>query len=845
MSPSVSVDISLVANYPRYELRREGLEIFKKAGALRGAVLEEGEFRPSEIGVDMAGDPDPDALWREPETGSILLRPSSLRSDFKSSDEWAGTWLRLADLHHAEGGLEEVIVEVPPYNSYINTSRIDLFTPVDGISAPFPYTGFDIGDTLVWAASTKTPFAANEGFSFLIRPYGTPFSRFPILAAVAFGDMWTLTIATGKAALWLKVGGAWTLKRQFDFAFNPEQATPVEVNVIPWGIDFISVMISQGSSGPRQNSNSSGTSVAGSFLVQTRQFGFTPEWDASRKQYIKTKAAPIAIALPNRSQSVFSLARIRYKAAGLRLAPEPLGEPKPETTPVARPIGFFGQNSGGAIAGAFADSGFSAGGASITNRNGAAWTPATDTSVVATTWLRPSADGLYSPEVWAFEWVVEPQTYLSEDATIDLSSRWRRLSWIMTGESRPTAMTLLFDRSDDWSTMLNLYGSLKLEIDEEILWEGTFRQMRPVIEGAAEFRDGGELGPQARRLPVISDDALADDLWTDLESTPAQNPSSFSRQTVGSIIEKCFKRIGASTGEIEVQAELYDIEVDGFDAGSDDWKLPNDEATIAHVIRRLNENYGFQGRGEIRARRWLGKWKAWITRVWNPEEAVDGYFFVDQRCLPSGVATDAERWSAEIPWLKVRSGFEPWVTRPEFNALVCHAATRTGDGGDGLCCYIAHDPAALSPSHPNHMPRISTRMITPGEASMASTMNGLARLARRIHEREGTVQRGLDFEGEWQPFCQPDQIWAVLAIAPADDGDIAAGDIVSLGAYRIDIIQAEIYAADRGDDPPSDVFTGGKSIASRRHTWSGQYSLNFLGATDLEWAPMFTVMDFG
>jgi len=120
---------------------------------------------------------------------------------------------------------------------------------------------------------------------------------------------------------------------------------------------------------------------------------------------------------------------------------------------------------------------------------------------------------------------------------------------------------------------------------------------------------------------------------------------------------------------------------------------------------------------------------------------------------------------------------------------------------------------------------------------MASTLDGLARYTRRYYDAEGRMRVSVAVEGEWGPDIWPDDLVAIIGPAPADDIDqgIEVGDPVSYGAWRIVSCPPEL----EHDNPPTPGADDFGKTERRDYTWSALYTLEYVGPTDFEEAPMW------
>jgi len=806
-----------------------------------------------------------------------MLQPGPLWSTFNDDPYWANDWFgaeagRYNRLEVSVGaGLASELTE--QQRSDLGSNPIIFQVDREEDSAPLAGLGaidthlmdFDIDAAfasgsepgLCWVGRSSRILAANEGYSLKIMPSGSMSDSPHAYFGVAFGTEWFLSFhGQGFAWLWRRVrSGAthyWTHTQRLEYQSGSfDAALPFQCTVIPWGPDRLSFVFSQ--TRPRQDNSASDTSneVRSGFMVEMKRLGLTPEYNASINQYVKTSPARIYLAVRKTVQQVyFGLAAVRYVATGVRLAPEWLPEPMPHASPVCA---FYGRHmqrdSSGQPARFFKDPAMTIPGIGFENDLGGAWNPATDTRLAMFTYLKPSGNGIYTPEMAGITAKVDPLIEtMPDEAEEDVSADVRRLSLSLTRDMAPTHAEILVNRKvhedgvmhEHYKRLLQSGGTLRItakgageEGADVILFDGSIVARRPTIQGAVKTR--GEAEEMEQSL-LMTDDMLAVSRWQEFMRTSAAGVQTLARQTVGAILRTCFLRAGFGTSEYWIDPDLESIQIDSEEDGGDDWKLPNDSCTVGHVLHGLQEFVGRQGQRRLLVMPVDGVMRCRLETYYEPGGQID-WAMVLSKDVEEDAGTDEERWVGNQLRL-YDNQLEVNVDLPRYNSMTAFAATRTGQGAEAYAVFIAPDPAVFDPTSIGHQNRASHFIADTPRTGFASTLNGLARFARKVYDEECTCRPRVVVIGEWQPGVWPDQIVAILGQAPADTEDIAVGEPVSYGAWRIEEIKPDITC----DDPnvePGPLADGSTSIRSRRFTFTATYTLEWAGATDIDGYPMW------
>lgn len=934
----MALPISLKVNTPRPLLRREGFALSRTAKAFRGAIRRKltndptYEYVPAGLGEDeLLGIPiDDPGIFQFPETGVLQLKPSGLRPDLMENEAFAPFWLGIDDFLYRTYGdpLRSELFEIPQDHlpsapKVLNVQREDTtdlvgITPTQTQAASLD---LDTRFSLIWLAESTAAFHPNESFSVFINPFGIMSDRAAAFFGILYGYRWYLQLnMAGGFALYEYVPGkvgelpSWVRRKTFAFAQGGiDMSREFQLTVIPHFQDAIEFLFSQAAQGDPSQASDYKAAVSAGFMYECKKNGFTPPFSVAMQQAIKTDAAPIAIAVrKDRYQVAFMIHRNRYIESGFTLVPETIDEPKPARTPTVDPIGYFGQNlageAGAKVQKSKTDSTL---GARFVNEKDEVWTPSKDTKIVASCWLKPSgasiAQAIYSPEIWAMEYRVLPETHTVADAEQDLSDQWTKISGRLSTHPDTDGIEFRFWRNA-WRKIYKLDGPVDLEVDGYLLHEGEILQYRPTSEGRFSFYSddpaiAGDNAGKVRTRPRFFDDADSTGFWDSLNETSASHMLTLTSRSYGAIIYELLRLRGDEDASIDIAAELYSLQVDGWEAAND-WKQASENMSLGDVARLLIALYGAQGSVEtnaaaprdLRLVRRDGISKAFLSPVYDPATFPAHVFYLSLRAVPEAIRAleDTDRWDGVegVRYWKTFSAAEFTRRRADYNAVKSYCTVGNAEGADMFAAFISPHPDALEDgANWDFQGRVRSRCYGPNENAMASTLLELQRVTRRRYDTEARPMLSLVLEAEFQPGkIDTDQFVCVVMPAIDDDVDEAylEGDPVTFGAFRILEIQYEFELsppdAEPGDvlvDLPAQDFpirpeltpdeegpiggglpvedpTGETSITmspltgmigstARRASWQARYILEYVGEIVSEDYAMFSTMlpDFG
>lgn len=840
--------LQLLTQVPAQEVTREGWANLRTAPALRGAILDPTlGFVHAFQGLDEGpnGQVFDAGLWHEPSRGVVALLPSSLQRGAMDDPLWDGTWVTQTQLRYAPSDLTALPQNhLAAHPVFYLTNRPDREEPLSGIAIPFGYEGLPLeGQGLIWAAETQFALHPNEGFSLYLQPFGNLSGTEGAQIGIGFGSKWYMELDEGLGlSIWHNAGTQseprWILREQLPLRGGKKSDKPIQITVVPWGMDAITFFHAETVTSDFVSSASFATMLRKDNVFECRRHGIQVPWSGEMNQFIKTTAAPLQVALPEvRRTTCFGISRVRYRACGAAFEPERLDEPKPHAAPALDPIGFWDQRLNTALAGAsvFTTKTGNTVGARLRNQDGTDWDTFEDTQAVAELWLRPSADGVYSPELWALEFAVPAHAEESGLEEADRTESLVRVSGHLDAQPEASAVRIWTHEAAD-QVLESGRGRIRLLAGETPLFEGH------VVSSTRSL--SGPIAPD-KTVPLAEVVYEARDLWEVADRLSASFFTGLAGSSYSTLIRLALERMGVAAEDMEIDPELAHLWVEGFaersgtsSSGSgqlgvaDDWKVIHENASIGDLLRTLIRRSGLQGANGPRPLRVICRgslWKAYLSPSYEGEHLT---FFLDDSCLDSPVQ-EVERWSSSV--YKVLGQPEFGRRNPRFNNLRCYGVVGSGIKALSMGAYIAPDPGQLTdPSHPHFDPRLQSETLGPPDTALASTPTELERMARWQYDAHGVSVRTCVLDAEWQPGVDVDQFVVLLGLAPFDSGPVLAGERVSYGVWRVESV---------GYDLSHPGGTGSLAWApsgDQRFRWRARYVLSYVGPSDLEGFPMLS-----
>lgn len=797
MPYSVTVQLNPV----RTELRRLGYAVGRDGWNMRPAAMAAVyDERAGVYASRIVPTEDPPTVWREPETGAILPRPSGLSATLFSDPAQASRWVALNQLQTPSGLLEETVH--PPGGARMMYAKLPSDgSPPGSLTPPAWLSGF-LPSGFVWAAQTVQPLAADESFALLVQPYGVAADRPEWLAAVAFGGRHVLAFASnGQGRYYGYAEGSLRPLTDFAYGAGMDLAQPFLAAVVPFGPRYLAVAAS-GQTPPAKDTGLR-ERASGGALIDLFELGVPIDEIAGAM--VKIPAAPVLVAIPAAACG-FGIHRCRFAETQLAFAPEQLDGPRSVGSSPVRAIGYNWWGSGATTA--------------HTNDSGSAWNASTDDRLVPWITLTPSSDGVHAPELWGYEVEIAPETFAPTHQPTDASAMWTSIHIRLSAHPAEDECRIRLERSADFPRLLKHDCGVRVSQDGTVVFDGCVVRHTRVPYGFTA--DGYRAG--------LEDEIVAEDMWRRLAQTPARWTLPLSRRSVGAAVRHLLSAAGFQPSQMQIDSRLDSMQVGDWDGGNV-WLAAASDSTVADVLRALIDGFGIQYGGDLRVR-WDGS--KWVCG-WRAGTAPTAAFVLDSSLIPSLVSgwdgADASRWAAKV--LKIFTQPEFHVAPMPFNALAVEAPYAGDREARAWRAQISPRPAALDdPADAMYDGRLVPAFEPVGRTQFAGGYWASAAAARRRWDAEFRASRTVSFSGEFRAAAVgPDDMVWIAARSPVavPSLSIAAGDPVSLGAWVVEEIQAEI----EGDDDGS----GG---VARRAFHEGNYTLSWWGPYSRTGFPMFT-----
>lgn len=823
--------IALTVNDSRQELLKDGWAKSRISSSIRVAELTTTEGVGGAPVLRMLPAALPPSVWQDPDTGYVMLRPSSLRDDYAESPEFYAGRVPLAQLDIPVQPTGIPLFEEPAEPNSGTPKLITLLVEdtnaaITGLSSQPAWANAvhtaSNDDGLTFVAVTKTPLAINEGVTLTLVPSGLASDRSAAWFGVMIGDRYYIQLGmNGSAALWeyrysaYATGTADDWVRREEFQYNQggvNHTEPFQITIFPWGMEFISVLFSQATQ-PNQEPRASDRRLSSNtFTFQVGlNTGDVPRFDQDHGHYVKLEPAVVRLAMrKQRYQYAFLMAKLRFGASEtFYCAPEQLTEPKGAGVGVT-PLGFY------------------PGGSTITtavvNEDGAPWDIFQNVRFSPILTLISSPDRRYTPELWGLEFDVPAQVHVPPSIPKDISTVWSSLNWRESCASDLTELRIVMRRDKDWRNLVKLDGCVTLKIDGQERWQGYITRYQPHFDGLPVTSHYVQALDENEGVP-LRDNPVADDHWQRLNETDGANFRSLTQRYLGEIFREGLQRAGYAADEIDVAPELDDMQIGGFERASD-WKQPNEDATIGDLFRRIIKTYGTQNRGNIRCVRRRGVWRVYVARSFRPGVDLPHVVFMldDTVFFEPGSVTDEQRYTmAGGPYLRVLTQPEIEVRRPEFNELRCFTTDEPSENAIAQAAFIAAHPRTLTdPTYVRYEGRARPTTMGPSDCGHLSTQNEIERFARRTYDEEYRKSIVWTHAAEWQPSVEPDQFAWVVGRGPD-------GYPVSYGVWRIEEVEITIDLDNVPDSTRptfgSDGTPAGGWLGDRSFTWQADYTL--------------------
>lgn len=811
MAPNVEI----IRNYPRTELLRDGW-----SKSILATNMIPAQYNAQKDAYEEGSLPED--LWREPNTGVIMLRPSALRQDFWEDTTWQPFRMPLAHwTYNTSGGATNSLLSVV-HNDSIHTVRPDTVTALPTLTL----TGFlnKLIDCLDMrpVMSSNDPLVPNEGWTVSVHPPGIYTERAVDYMGVSFGDKYHLTLnMNGTADLWVYIGDGttheWIKKVSFSYAGGGvEHGKSFQVTVIPWGFGYITFLFSQDRIRRIGLTGAIRTTEYTSFLYDIgRQEGKAAlHYDSSIKQWIKTKQSNLHVWVrPIFHHYGFAWSRVRYSAstAILQVYPQRLPEPKPQDNPTIQFRGFEGQlpptGTGTKLRTFFY------------NEHDTSWDKDVDTGLVTQYEFTSDSQHLYTPELWSVDMTIPVATF-TPNWTPQYPTNWSYVRFQRTADSDVSSATVKFV-DDSYTNLLKGWGPMRINVEGTVCFDGYATTKMPTLE---PWRDT----PNSKMKTSVSAQIDCRDMWTRFNEKIISDYKFLDGLNLLDTIKELVKHCGFLEADIlvdDTSGYLAAITIEGF-SDPNDQKGITPESKVGDVLRQFLKNFSLL---PIRIRPVAGKIKIYLAPQYSSSSPPTKKFYM----FSDPAQSDATRIAAHKYY--ILSNPELTLEEPEFNGLIGRAIEGTAGGGsEGLQSVIpATSPDGNTVQDDTQfwfIGRAKVKIVGPPEITMASSQDELDKLTRVYWDRFSKHRAVLEFTAEWRPEMDVDDfIWVI----GKNDQSGGSNATVSYGAYRIDSIDVEGQYDNAGHDG---------RVTDVRWTWQANYTCVYVGEATDGSTPMFTTV---
>lgn len=791
----MAAKIEVIRNFPRTELLKDGWAKSRLASTIIPARLNPDTERFEETTL-------PNNLWKEPNTGVIMLKPTPIQAQFWEDDTLKGPAALALPVWDYNSGENSDLFAIE-YNNSIQLHRKDSSAALIELLVSLAITAIllEMQSEMKWVMQTKDPLAPNEGWTVWCHPPGIYTDRATDYMLIAFGGRYVLHLRMdGTASLWSNAGTEevpdWVERTVFQFsAGGVDHNKPFQITIIPWGFEYITFLFSQ-SNDPRKLVDAGVKSKqTNSFLyeISKHEDPSVIELDVSTNQYIKTKQAKLSVALREVYwQYGFAFAKVRYPSTEtLSVLPEQMPEINGYNDPVLQYQGFFGQVPPGGGATSLSSS--------YTDESNGAWDNTIDTQIVPHFVFNSDPSNMYTPELWSYNIEVEEKTHVPNWTPVDISDKWSQIRFQRTVDADLCTAELRIE-NDDYDSLFSGWGPIRILIDELPVFDGYIYQKRPTIE----YR-----GSTPVRKAVINTTYSCRDMWLRLNEKYVPDFKFLDGLNLLEVIKAMIKRGGFIDDDIEVEdpgGYIASINFEGF-LDPNDQKGINPDGTVGDVLREILKNYSLL---PIRVRYVGDVWKIYLAPQYDPETPPTVKFKLGTDLTKS----NPERWTDLEYAIQVP---EFTIEEPFFNGLIARTAQGSGEGAEGIQAVIPcgkTDSGIEDDTAFWFIGRAKLKIVAPPEITLAQSSQELAKIARVFYDRYSRRKAVLEFRGEWESSIDVDTfIWVI--------GNDDEGNEVSYGAYRIDTIDVQCDF----DFPDKDM----------RHTYMASYTCVYVGiAEDVE-----------
>lgn len=801
--------IQILLDYPFTALYGEGWGMSKLAGGLQFAerVTVDGVSKLVPSGA-------PRGVWKVPGLGIITLIPRFINLGTLELDDPLSDAYKLTEVDIAPNDTGEPALRILAKSGSLARTRTTAASAVVSTFTNFAVqqklsqiSAYDM--RVIWR--TKNALLANEGWSYQFQPIGTyDDPRTNAYSTAVFGGKFLLAIdLQGTATLYENLGSVtepnWVSRKSFDVGgagidFRKEYI----VTCIPLSGRYI--LFRFGNVRFRQRAHRPSRYVEQrDFVFDVIEEGSGNYYDVGLDQYVCIPPGKLEVAVNASGVDYrFVAYKVRYapEPVTVRFTGEPLANPLPGQTPELTVYGYA-KNTGDVDP----TERTGAGDMNITfvNETGGAWDDASMVICPEVT-LSPSANGVWSPEIYWIEGRVDPRVYQPPYEPVDVSPDWVYFRFQETASMESGQCSIKLKEGARFDKILRRGGPVRILFDGQPIFDGYFPCRKPTV-GHNE----------------VETELEGRDMWARL-SVPVGKFESLDGKKVGDVIYRLLRRAGFLPEEIDVQNDNLNGMTVGEFSEAQNLKIYNASTTVEEAIKDLAEKYTVQDVERIRVRWISGAWRVYLTPYGTTGPDPEIVLTTTQEAEPPG--DDATRWALKC--LRITSYLEWDIQWPEYNALRVIIGTASGDTSSALEAVMLPRPEVLDdPNSQMFEGCLRFKEISAPEAT-ATTKGELATLARFKYDDDARKVVGLGVQAEWQPFFRSDQECAVVGKHPI------TGQVISYGVFRATALDIE-----GSQDETVSTATG---VYLRSWEWTSAYRLIWLRETSPEFAPYGVVI---
>lgn len=647
------------------------------------------------------------ALWREPITGALMLRPAPLSAEWRESEDFESYKPAATAFHRQAAFWETIYTKSAGKDPFLSTLYPAGADPADialPISVDLDGLKTDHGEELVWALQSKASAKANQGFYLETRHFGFDFEKASNYLVVAFGQYALRLQTDGMAILFKYESNSWTQRKEMRFCGQSEQhGNSLSLLVLPILGNRLHFYFSTGRAvnAAFDHERTPGPSDE----YHSYRLPLSEEhWDQDAGLWRVTDEGPLRVALSPGRRYFLQLAGVVF-AEGEKTAV--LGHDDihiPRTN--APTVTLHGYMPGDSSATATV----------LDRSTGLIFDPGTDTLPQPSVTLAASSNRVWSPELHAVTLDLSPKTAIASPVSTDVGADVLRLRVRLSNTLAAQSLdVVLRDPFVEYAPGL----TCSLTLAGQTVFGGS--AVESLVDGSAgtgrlRFRDGWERLEAIRLGPEIAYDGL--------EHTE--------------VVRRLLRRAGFPDTAIEISEDEGRLPGGGgvipVSPAANDWRFaPKSGDTPAGILRLLAREFSGWGLRDDG-----GVWR-YQPRPMAAEAT--RFVYVKSADYNTSMVNAADRIRA----FRIAEA----TAAPEFNAITVYGMDASGGEPRRVQAFEQNAQSI------GELGWVEERHRTAG---WAPTVGSCARVARNLLTERGRTRHVLRFDGEWKPGFLPDAI---------------------------------------------------------------------------------------